>query len=311
MLTTLAALAATVMPLQTDTTLAVDPSQRLDVKTYAGEIVVRTWDRNEVRVQADHNRRDGIEITPSQGSILVHPTSWSGAEGFGISIEGTRTHVHVPVHGTRPRIVSFTLTVPTSMNLELGGPYADVDVAGTQGEVVVETREGDVRIQGGRGMIEVQAVEGEVTIDGSSGRIRVVSIDDDVWITNSSGEISVETLDGDIVLDQISSSSVDASSVDGEIFYRGTLESGGLYSFITHDGDITVGIPDGVGANITVATFEGEFNTSLPIDFTEWRRGRRARFTLGDGGARLEMEAFEGDIELHRASDVEPPQPDE
>jgi hypothetical protein len=43
---------------QTDTVFAVRPDARLAVSGMGGEVVVRTWDRNEMRVVADHSSRD-------------------------------------------------------------------------------------------------------------------------------------------------------------------------------------------------------------------------------------------------------------
>ena len=40
------ALLATALPQSTDTTFAVDPGLRLELRNSSGYIVVRTWDRN-------------------------------------------------------------------------------------------------------------------------------------------------------------------------------------------------------------------------------------------------------------------------
>ena len=47
---------------QTDRTVTVTKGTRLSVNNDAGEVVLRTWDRDSVRVQASHNARTTIDI---------------------------------------------------------------------------------------------------------------------------------------------------------------------------------------------------------------------------------------------------------
>ena len=64
---------------QTDTTVSVRPNARLELENYGGSIVVRTWDRNQVRVKATHGRRDWIEISASASVVRVEAevvTAW-------------------------------------------------------------------------------------------------------------------------------------------------------------------------------------------------------------------------------------------
>jgi len=56
---------------QFDTTFAVRPGSRIEVETFGGQIRVRTWNRNEVRVQAQHGRRDDIDISVRAASVSI------------------------------------------------------------------------------------------------------------------------------------------------------------------------------------------------------------------------------------------------
>src|SRR3989441_843912 len=58
MLTTLATLAALALTQQTDTTVQVRSGARLEISNFGGEIAVKTWSRNAVRVVAEHSSRD-------------------------------------------------------------------------------------------------------------------------------------------------------------------------------------------------------------------------------------------------------------
>ncbi len=71
MLTTLATLAALAFTQQTDTTVPVRAGARLEINNFGGEIAVKTWNRNAVRVVADHSSRDRISVDASEQVVRV------------------------------------------------------------------------------------------------------------------------------------------------------------------------------------------------------------------------------------------------
>jgi DUF4097 and DUF4098 domain-containing protein YvlB len=128
--------------------------------------------------------------------------------------------------------------------------------------------------------------------------MRLYAIDGGIYVENASGDIVAETTDGDVRLADIVSSSVEATSVDGDLWFAGALAPQGLYSFATHDGDVTLMLPRDAGARVMVATYDGEVMSDFPLEISGEVAGRRTRFTIGAGGAQLEVEAFDGDIEI-------------
>lgn len=100
---------------------------------------------------------------------------------------------------------------------------------------------------------------------------------------------------------EIQAATVHANTVDGDVWFDGVLERRGSYSVTTHDGDITVQIPEDTDAQVRLARHDGEIMTDFPMTVRRWPSGRRIEFNLGDGGAELQIETFDGDIELrHR-----------
>jgi hypothetical protein len=299
MFLTLAAGAAIALaiPQDTDTTFAVAPGARLEVRNYAGDIVIRTWGQNQMRIVADHGRRDGLFVEQADGVVRVSPTSWKSGD-FDVDIDSDDVSLSWSFAGGRPSIVDFEITVPEGMVLDIGAPFADVTVEGPVGETSVALNEGDATVSGVRGPLTVRSVEGDVTIEDVVGRIRINAIDGDVSVDVASGDVSIETTDGEIRLANITSSSVSAASVDGDIWFGGALAAQGIYSFVTHDGDATIMLPRDASARVTVATYDGEVLSDFPISLPEDFQRHRARFTLGGGGAQLEIETFDGDIEI-------------
>lgn len=292
-----AALAVTPMQ-NTDTTFAVDPSLRLDVSTYAGDISVRTWDRNEVRLRAEHSRRDRMVVERTETEVRIRPASWARwAEDFEVAFERDEVRVHQE-SPRMPSIVDLELTVPATMALDLGGPFTDVTVEGSRAEIAIQVKEGDVVVRGGAGRVNVRAVEGDVTIEGATATVRAITLDGDVTLENVTGDVTVETTDGEIQLDDVRATNIEAYTVDGDIWFAGPIAAQGLYSFLTHDGDITLHLPRDVSARVMLATLDGEFTTDFRVSLPERHAGRRVNFTLGGGGGQIEIETFDGDVDL-------------
>ncbi len=269
----------TVAAQETDTTFAVAADARLDLTVMRGEVVIRTWERNEMRVIADHSRSARLDVSGTRSSVRLRMRDGAG----GMSD------------------VDMEITVPRSTSLQINGTFLDSDIRGVQGNVSVQSVQGDIYVSGGRGRVSLHSVQGDVESHGASGRIDLNSSNGDVVIADADGEITAQTLNGEIEMDRIRSSSVDATTVNGEVDYRGTIENDGSYSFSTHNGDITLVIPPDVSATFTVSTFSGEFDTGFPITLTETSSdGKRLEFTVGGGSARIALSSFGGTIQLVR-----------
>jgi hypothetical protein len=262
----------------TDTTVAVRPGTRLEVHNMDGDIVVRTWDRNEVRIQAEHSSRDQVEV--GYGGVVLK-VSASGRRGA-------------------PRAVDYAITVPAAMDLTLGGLYSDVSVEGSIGRIAVETVQGDVTVHGGRSLVTLHSVDGEVHATGVVGRLEANSTNGEITVEDAEGDVSVEGVNGDITLRGIRSGNVDATTVNGSIEYHGTVQDDGTYRLSTHNGDVTMTVPPAANATVTVSTFSGDFESDFPVTLTGTRQGKRFSFTIGSGKATMELESFQGSIHLVR-----------
>jgi DUF4097 and DUF4098 domain-containing protein YvlB len=287
MLTTLAAavlVSVAPPPLQgqTDTTFAVPAGATLSVNNFGGAIVVHGWNQNRVKVHAEHGRRGGVQVSLVGNTVTIKASSRMGA----------------------PSVVDMDITVPATMALTLSGTYAEITVEGMQGPISAETVEGEVNVRGGKGNITLHSIQGSVTLADASGRIEVNSVNEDVSLSNVTGEIKAETTNGELTLVGITSSSVEANTINGDVTYEGTITNGGSYSFSSHNGDVTISIPEGANVTLSVATANGDIDSSFPLPLTVTSKAHRYTFKLGTGLARIEAESFQGDIELRRPSEM-------
>jgi DUF4097 and DUF4098 domain-containing protein YvlB len=200
--------------------------------------------------------------------------------------------------------VDFDVTVPQDMALTLSGTYTEITVDGVRGPISAETVDGEVNVRGGSGIITLHSIQGSVTLADATGRIEVNSVNEDVELSNVSGQIKAETTNGEVRLTGIKSASVEATTINGDVLYEGTITDGGTYVFNSHNGDITVSVPEGANVTLSLATANGEIDPSFALPFTGTPGKHRYTFKLGTGSARMEAESFQGDIELRRPAEL-------
>lgn len=275
-LVTGALIAATVV--QVDTVVAVRPGMRLDLHSHGGEVVIRTWNRNEVRVSADLEGRERLDVS-SVGSVLkVRARNTYGSQS-----------------------VDWRLTIPAGMDIEIGGVNLDVEAFDVGGTVKISTVQGDITLRGGSRLVTVYSVSGDLDVSNVRGQLRAESTNGDVDVSNVEGDVSAGSVNGDVTLRGVRSDFVEATTVNGDVGYDGTLRDNGRYRFNTHNGDLAIRVPRGTNATISVSTFHGEFRSDFAVTLTETiKAGQRFGFTIGNGSARIELGSFGGEIRLIR-----------
>ena len=262
----------------TDTIIPVDRDTRLQVENFRGEVMVDVWDRSEVRVDADLDSRQFLDASRTAATLRVRARTRNGG----------------------PRETDFRITVPRWMDVRIEGNQVDIEVRGTEGEIVVETVGGDVAVEGGRDRISVRSIQGEVEVVGARGRVEAMSVNEEITVRDVDGEVYVETTNGDVTLEDIRSGWARATTVNGDITYDGTIVDDGRYAFSTHNGDLVVTVAEGANVTVSVSTFHGEFESDFPVRLTGTTQDRQFNFTLGSGRAQLELESFNGEILLRR-----------
>ena len=268
-----------------DQTVNVAKGTKLDVNNFAGDVAVKTWDRDAVRVQVTHSDRETVEIKPADQLLTIRSRS---------------------VRGGRPRSLDYAITVPKWMAISVNGTYVDANLEGVGSDVTVETTNGDIKVSGGSGFVSLKSVQGEITLEKARGRVEVRAVNEGIRLADISGDLSAESTNGSIILDRIDSANVDLYSVNGSISYDGPIKDKGLYRLTTHNGLIAIAVPERVNAVLRVRTYNGSFRSTFPVKTDDENQRKRFTVTLGNGSAHLELESFGGTIALRRPGEARP-----
>lgn len=264
-----------------DTTFAFSRTGVVDLTQIAGDVVVTAWDRGEARIRA-YAERGRIRSNLSSSRLTLEIESVRGRVGDS----------------------KFEVSVPVGVRVIARSTSGDVTVKGTRGAVDARSTSGDVTVTDATDRIVLESVSGDVHASQLTGDVRSESVSGTVEIRDATGDVRAETTSGDVTLLGVSSRSVFATTVSGEVEYDGTIDANGRYEFHSHSGDIRLEIPESSGAQFTVETFSGsldsEFRLTLQPGQRSTGRPRRFEFTLGTGSARVTAESFSGDITLAR-----------
>jgi len=265
-----------------DTTLTLAANGTVDLQLLGGEIIVTGGSGRQVRIIAESERAE-LRLEQSANRI---------------SLRTERNRV-------RSGDTEYRVTVPTGTRVVMASTSGELSARGTKGEVEATTMSGEISISDANGDVDAEALSGSVEISNVTGSVSVQAVSGDVTVENVTGTVEVESVSGEIELSRITSKSVRAVTVSGEIDFDGSIAPDGRYELNSHSGDVRVSLPDNVNALVSVSTFSGEIDSDFPLTLEPGDRRpqhQQFEFRIGSGGARIQLESFSGDIYLDRGS---------
>src|SRR5713101_425916 len=270
------ALLALLIITPTDQTVQVAKGTKLDIHNFSGEVNIKVWEKDAVRVEVSHSDRETIDIKQADQALTIRSHSSMGP----------------------PRSLDYAITVPAWIPITVSGTYTDVTMDGVGADLAVETTGGDIKVRGGNGFVSLKSVRGEISLEKAKGRIEVRGVNEGIHLADLSGDVAAETTNGSIVLDRVDSGNVDLYTVNGGISYDGPIKDKGVYRLTTHNGLIAMAVPEKVNATLIIRTYNGRFQSSFPVKLDDQNPRKRFTLTFGNGGAHVELESFGGTIAL-------------
>lgn len=264
-----------------DTTVTVTAKALVAISLNGGEVIVRAWDRAQVRVVAElDNGR--IDFDASSARVSVGDAHGSGD-------------------------AHFELSVPRGARVTIDGTNAEVDVTGVHGGVEIDNANGDVHMADVGGVVRTDLMTGELRVEGGDGDFRIGLASGDVVMQDIAGRLAVESVSGDITVRRSRAKEMRLETTSGSVTYEGTVQADGQYELSTHSGDVRLRLPEGTRARLEADTYNGEFTSDFPVTMQPGSstsvRQRKYQLLVGDGnGPLIRVGSFSGDIHLARTS---------
>lgn len=146
-----------------------------------------------------------------------------------------------------------------------------------------------------------ESVSAPLSLDGLTGSVSVESISGSIDVRCDLEELEIEAISGTVEIDatpRLQSASVEI--VSGNVTMSGDLHPSGDYSFETVSGSITLRVPAGTGADYEIETFSGKIDNEFgpKPEKAEFLPSLNLSFTVGSGGADIEISTLSGTIRL-------------
>ena len=288
-----------------DFSFAVEEAPILLIKNISGTVRVETWDRLEIKVTVS-KRSDDVKVNISEDI---------SANKITFEVENTKPF-NLFDFGDKKR-VDFTATVPRLTAFEGNLVSGDMTVEGSNGslgDLDLELVSAEVRVDNAKNT-EVNSTSGRIELNEIDGRVRARSVSGDVIInvaedtdvnTTSGrvelgrieGEVNIETVSGRIEVVDADAPNMRLKTISGRISAATIVSAGGVYSFSTVSGSITLTLPEDTQARIDASFISRGIGV---IDFPirlESTSPRELKGVIGDGSAEIKINTVSGKIDI-------------
>lgn len=222
---------------KTEKSTAVHPLATVTLCVMSGSLVVRGWDKNEVRVRSS----DDVQLDFRRIDKSKDTTQLASRIDVMVNSKSMRNR------GDCQSIADVEMDVPAGATVQLQTRDGDIVITGVA-TTYAGSQNGDIVITHASKVVEAGSVGGSIVLKESSGRVVLSSAGGGVDVidlkSNSSEDfLEVGTVSGDINLSFVSSAKVSAKTVNGTVVMEGPLAKAGSYSFTSMGGDMVLAMP--------------------------------------------------------------------
>ncbi len=266
-----------------DETRSVPNDSFVEIVNVRGEINVRGWDRDEVRVQGE---LDDL------------------AEELVFEVQGKRVLVEVRLPGKGVNWgdgSDLTIDVPRFARVDVKAVSADVEAKSVFGGLRVRTVSGDVNASDLDGQLIVNTVSGEIEIRDARGDGKIKTVSGEIDIEGGCDSLVLDTVSGEIDVDLMAFSSLRVTAINGDVDMEGELRNSGEIDMNSVNGDLKLELRAPVDAIISVMTGPGgDIKNSITDTMPKERfpASKELETVAGDGGGRIKLRTVNGDIEI-------------
>ncbi|MFB3915402.1 MAG: DUF4097 domain-containing protein [Terriglobales bacterium] len=176
--------------------------------------------------------------------------------------------------------------------------------------------DGVVTIRSGDGPLRASELEGDLSVQGESAQVElrdlwnahvhVHTVDGPITLQNlRNSHVDVTTVAGRVALTEVSGPKVAVNTSSGLIQYSGDFGGNGDYAFMTHSGNIEVGLPAGASVDIMARSVNGKVQNEFPLEAkpnTAFApvEGHSFAGRANSGGSSVRLSSFSGTITVKK-----------
>jgi DUF4097 and DUF4098 domain-containing protein YvlB len=266
------------------------------LKNISGNIVVTTWNKNKVKIEATKRADSQKELEKIHVDIDSHDSRISINTEYDKSFN---FHFFSGFNSNRWS-VDYELTVPDKAEITLESVSGDIMVNAAGGDLYVKSVSGEIKVISARNDVIGKNVSGGIYIEGVAGDAKAETVSGKITMPELMGAVSAKTVSGDI--DITSGSEIKgarADTVSGRIRAK-YIPGNGMHEYKTVSGNINLELPPDSGFNLNAKTFSGIIDTDFEITMSGKIDNNHIEGIIGNGGPEFILESFSGSINLEK-----------
>jgi len=270
---------------------------KINISNISGDIEVRTWTQDQVKIQAVKVSQAGSEAKAKENAAKIDIEVTQ--EGNVLNIE--TKYPKSPFGGSINVSVNYWLWIPEKAALDAKSISGNIDVEGPGGSVELSAISGDVGLRRASKGGDCSAVSGNLVVSGVSGDLFLKSVSGDIKATQVKGSVQGETVSGSVeMLDISEASAVRLKSLSGVVVYRGQINRAGTYNLKSHSGTIEMLLPADAAFDLEAETFSGDIATDFEVKVVGKVSRKEISGVVNGGGASVKLSTFSGSINLKK-----------
>ena len=272
----------------------MDPRGRVSVSNVSGKVDVEGWDRAE---------------------LVLTGTLGENVERLEFDADGSDVHIEVVLKKGRKSWnwkdrsgdSDLRLQIPRAARLSVDTVSADITVRTHQGQQNLDSVSGDIDVHLGSEDSDIESVSGTIDIMGGDADIELSAdaVSGNIRIRSFNGDLEAEAVSGDIILRESRIVDGDFESVSGDIDLEMSMSADGGLDIETVSGDVVLRFDGDVDASFQIDTHSGdidEFWGNRAQRTSRYGPGEELSFSVGSGGADVNITTLSGDIENRSAN---------
>jgi hypothetical protein len=305
-------------------TLYFQPGRTLAMNTDEGQVDVRTWNQDSVRIvmikkawgRTERKARKSLEnirvtVSQSEEGVALEEKILNREELGVLDLFDPQTWQQGRWGGEQ---VNYEITLPVKSSIHVEQDKGNLTLTGTEGSLFIQLNEGNCRLDRiGYDRCSITLNEGTLNIGRMAGRDG-----SELYVKGGECCVQIDSLEGgqiELQMDEgwIRSKGMIVKGTDfrigeGHMAVRLVPVSGGKYDFLAKEGDIDLRLSGTVLPDLTLQTHEGRISTDFDLQIQRSSEGERVYLkSQTAAGARLRIRVHEGDI--HFDQDNQEPVP--
>lgn len=260
-----------------------DARGAVEVVNLSGEVHVRGWERNEVRISGDV----------------------SGGSRLEISAAGGRTSVSVvtKARGNNGGRAELLIEAPRESTLSVNTISADQSIEGMRGAQRLQAVSGSITTEQWAQDLEAKSISGDMVVraHGGAAQTALNTVSGRITLIDAPAQFSVETITGDMKVSVDEAGRGRIRTTNGNLHFTGRLAREGRLDAEAINGDLQFTLREPLNVQFDVETFNGDIVNCFgpkPVRTREFAPGNALRFVQGNGDARVRIKTLNGGVRI-------------